>query len=62
LALRWDNDVLNLDEGWLKVRKTLCRVGNELVFSEPKTDRSRRPENENRCATPRRRRGSSPAR
>lgn len=42
LALRWDSDVLNLDEGWLKVRKTLGRVGNELVFSEPKTDRSRR--------------------
>jgi integrase len=42
LALRWDGDVLNLDEGWLKVRKTLGRVGNALVFSEPKTPRARR--------------------
>jgi integrase len=42
LALRWDGDVLNLDEGWLKVRETLGRVGNELVFSDPKTPRARR--------------------
>jgi integrase len=42
LALRWDSDVLNLDEGWLKVRKTVGRVGNALVFSEPKTPRARR--------------------
>jgi integrase len=27
LALRWDSDVVNLDEGWLKIRKTVGRVG-----------------------------------
>lgn len=42
LALRWDTNVVNLDEGWLKVRTTLGRVGQQLVFSEPKTERSRR--------------------
>ena len=42
LALSWDTNIVNLDEGWLKVRKTLGRVDGELVFSEPKTDRSRR--------------------
>lgn len=42
LALRWDKDVLNLDEGWLKVRQTVSRINGALVFSEPKTDRSRR--------------------
>jgi integrase len=42
LALRWDSDVLNLDEGWLKVRRTLARIGDRLVISEPKTDRARR--------------------
>ncbi|CAN5150717.1 site-specific integrase [soil metagenome] len=42
LALRWDTNVVNLDEGWLKVRSTLGRVGKALAFSEPKTDRSRR--------------------
>ena len=42
LALSWDRSVVNLDESWLKVRKTVGRVGAELVFSEPKTDRSRR--------------------
>ena len=42
LALSWDPGIVNLDEGWLKVRKTVGRVGAELVFSEPKTDRSRR--------------------
>ena len=42
MALRWDSEVLNLDEGWLKVRKTLGCVGNELVFSEPKTPRAPR--------------------
>jgi integrase len=42
LALSWDHSIVNLDEGWLKVRKTVGRVGTELVFSEPKTDRSRR--------------------
>ena len=42
LALPWDTSVVNLDEGWLKVRGTIGRVGGRLVFSEPKTDRSRR--------------------
>ena len=42
LALSWDTNIVNLDEGWLKVRKTLGRVGTQLVFSEPKTERSRR--------------------
>jgi integrase len=42
LALPWNTNIVNLDEGWLKVRRTLSRVGSELVFSEPKTDRSRR--------------------
>jgi integrase len=42
LALRWDKKILNLDEGWLKVRQTVSRIDRQLVFSEPKTDRSRR--------------------
>jgi integrase len=42
LALSWDKSIVNLDEGWLKVRKTVGRVGKALVFSEPKTERSRR--------------------
>jgi integrase len=42
LALSWDTNVVNLDEGWLKVRKTLGRISTQLVFSEPKTERSRR--------------------
>ena len=42
LALRWDTSVVNLDEGWLKVRSTLGRVGGALMSSEPKTERSRR--------------------
>lgn len=42
LALTWDSSIVNLDEGWLKVRKTLGRVNGALVSSEPKTDRSRR--------------------
>jgi integrase len=42
LALRWDTDVLNLDEGWIKVRRTIGRVGGRLMISEPKTDRARR--------------------
>lgn len=33
---------MNLDEGWLKVRATLGRIGDRLVISEPKSDRSRR--------------------
>jgi integrase len=39
---RGDSSIVNLDEGWLKVRKTLGRVGGELVSTEPKTERSRR--------------------
>jgi len=42
LALSWDRSIVNLDEGWLKVRSTVGRVGKALVFSEPKTERSRR--------------------
>ena len=42
LALSWDHSIVNLDEGWLKVRKTVGRIGTALEFSEPKTDRSRR--------------------
>jgi integrase len=42
LALRWDTNVVNLDEGWLKVRSTLGRVDKALIPSEPKTERSRR--------------------
>jgi integrase len=42
LALSWHTNIVNLDEGWLRVRKTVGRVGRGLVFSEPKTDRSRR--------------------
>jgi integrase len=37
LALAWDPSVLNLDDGWLKVRKTVGRVDRALVFSESKT-------------------------
>ncbi|MEE6179214.1 site-specific integrase [Mycobacterium sp. 050134] len=33
---------MNLDEGWLKVRRTIARVGGRLVITEPKTDRARR--------------------
>jgi integrase len=39
-ALRWDR--VALDDGVLKVAATLGRIGNRLVISEPKTDRSRR--------------------
>ena len=42
LALSWDSTVLDLNEGWLKVRRTLSRIKGELVFAEPKTTRSRR--------------------
>ena len=42
LALSWDNSIVNLDEGWLRVRKTVGRVSKASVFSEPKTGRSRR--------------------
>jgi integrase len=41
LALSRDLNV-NLDDGWVKVRKTLGWVGQELVSSEAKTERSRR--------------------
>jgi integrase len=40
LALRWDRVVL--DSCTLKVAATLGRIGDRLVISEPKTDRSRR--------------------
>lgn len=42
LALSWEPSIVNLDEGWLKVRRTLGRVGGALVSSEPKSERSRR--------------------
>jgi integrase len=42
LALSWDKNVLNLEEGWVKVRQTVSRIDGQLVFSEPKTQRSRR--------------------
>ena len=43
LALTWDASVVNLDEGWLKIRKTVSRAGKgALLFTEPKTERSRR--------------------
>lgn len=41
LALQWSD--VDLDARALAVRGTLGRVGRELVVSEPKTDRSRRP-------------------
>jgi integrase len=40
LALRWSD--LDLKTAQLVVRRTLARVGGQLVFSEPKTARSRR--------------------
>jgi integrase len=40
LGLRWDR--VDLDAGVLKVAATLGRIGDRLVISEPKTDRSRR--------------------
>lgn len=40
LGLHWRH--VNLDEGWLKVRSTLRRVGDELTITEPKSERSRR--------------------
>ena len=42
LALSWDKNVLNLEDGWVKVRQTVSRIDGQLVFSEPKTQRSRR--------------------
>jgi integrase len=41
LALRWDR--LNLEAAELKVQDTLGRIGKQLVISEAKTERSRRP-------------------
>ncbi|ARG59167.1 site-specific integrase [Mycobacterium kansasii] len=41
LALRWDR--VDLDAGVLRVAATIGRVGGQLVVSEPKTARSRRP-------------------
>ncbi|MCV7100920.1 MULTISPECIES: tyrosine-type recombinase/integrase [Mycobacterium] len=40
LALRWDR--IDLESGTLKVADTLGRIGDRLVISEPKTERSRR--------------------
>ena len=40
LALLWAD--LDLDDGSLRVRRTLSRVGGQLVISEPKTDKGRR--------------------
>lgn len=40
LGLRWDR--VDLDAGTLRVAATLGRVGDRLLISEPKTDRSRR--------------------
>jgi integrase len=40
LGLRWDR--VDLDAGTLKVAATLGRIGDRLVISEPKTERSRR--------------------
>jgi integrase len=40
LALRWQH--VNLTDGTLKVAATLGRVADELVITEPKTERSRR--------------------
>jgi len=40
LALRWRD--VDLDAGTLRVAQTVQRVGGGLVFSEPKTTRSRR--------------------
>lgn len=40
LALQWDN--VDLEKGFVRVTLTLNRVRGSLVFSEPKTERSRR--------------------
>lgn len=40
LGLSWER--VDLDAGTLAVRATLGRIGNRLVISEPKTERSRR--------------------
>jgi integrase len=40
LGLSWDR--VDLDAGTLRVASTLGRIGNRLVLSEPKTQRSRR--------------------
>jgi integrase len=40
LALRWDR--VDLDGGALKVAATIGRVGDRLLITQPKTDRSRR--------------------
>jgi integrase len=42
LALHWSDVVLTPESGHVRVRWTLGRVGHELVFDEPKTERSRR--------------------
>jgi integrase len=40
LGLRWSD--VDLDEGRLSIRQTLAYVGTKAVFSEPKTETSRR--------------------
>ena len=40
VALHWEH--VNLTDGSLKVTATMCRVGAELLITEPKTARSRR--------------------
>jgi integrase len=41
LALHWKD--INLGNGTLKVAATLSRIGDELVITDPKSPRSRRP-------------------
>ena len=40
LALRWDD--VDLKKGTLTIQRALSQVGIELIFTEPKTDKSRR--------------------
>ena len=40
LALHWSD--VDLAAGHVRVRWTLSRVGHDLVFDKPKTERSRR--------------------
>ena len=54
LALPWDTNIVNLDEGWLKVRKTWDASATSSWSPSRKTDRSRRtvplsPRRRSRC-------------
>lgn len=40
LGLQWSD--LDLDQGWMQIRRGLQRVGGQLVLTEPKTRRSQR--------------------